>query len=96
MVLTFNHRIAGRRTSVMTTLDRQPITQPSTSPTTKVAAGGFAGAVTIVVVYILGHLDVTVPAEVGSALTVIFTSLTSYFVKERAATGASPTAATET
>ena len=69
----------------MTTLDRQPISQPSTSPTTKVAAGGAAGAVSVVLVYILGLFNFPVPAEVGSALTVLVSFLASYVVKERAA-----------
>ena len=34
----------------MTSVERQPITQPSTSPTAKVAAGGAAGSVTVLIV----------------------------------------------
>jgi putative flippase GtrA len=63
--------------------DRQPINQPSIAPTTKVAAGGIAGALTVVVVWILGLLHVPVPPEVASALTVIISFITSYFVRER-------------
>lgn len=69
----------------MTTLDRQPMSQPSTTPTSKVAAGGTAGAVTVVLVYILNKFHLDVPGEVGSAMTVILSFMTSYFVKERAA-----------
>jgi hypothetical protein len=72
----------------MTTLERQPISQPSLSPTTKVTAGSAAGAVTVVLVYILAQIHIVVPGEVGSALTVIFTLLTSYFIKERSAVAA--------
>jgi hypothetical protein len=36
--------------------NRQAITQPSIAPTTKVAAGGVAGALTVLVVWILGLL----------------------------------------
>jgi len=50
---------------------RQPITQPSIAPTTKVAAGGAAGALTVLVVWILGLLHVPVPPEVV-ALAVCF------------------------
>jgi hypothetical protein len=63
--------------------DRQPINQPSMAPTTKVAAGGVAGALTVLVVWILGLLHVPVPPEVASALTVIISFVTSYFVKQR-------------
>ena len=63
--------------------DRQPINQPSMAPTTKVAAGGVAGALTVLVVWILGLLHVAVPPEVASALTVIISFITSYFVKQR-------------
>lgn len=37
----------------------------------KVAAGGAAGAVTIVLVWIAGLLGLEVPAEVASAVTVL-------------------------
>jgi hypothetical protein len=61
----------------------QPINQPSVAPTTKVAAGGIAGALTVLVVWILGLLHVAVPPEVASALTVIISFATSYFVRQR-------------
>ena len=63
--------------------NRQPINQPSTAPTTKVAAGGIAGAQTVLVVWILGLLHVPVPPEVASALTVLISFVTSYFVRQR-------------
>jgi putative flippase GtrA len=72
----------------MTILERQPISQSTTSPTMKVAAGGSAGAVTVVLVYILAQFNLVVPADVASAVTVIFTFLTSYFIKERPTAGA--------
>lgn len=37
----------------------------------KVAAGGVAGAATVILVWGLGLLDVDVPAEVASALTTV-------------------------
>jgi putative flippase GtrA len=63
--------------------DRQPINQPSIAPTTKVAAGGVAGALTVLVVWVLGLLHVPVPPEVASALTVIISFVTSYLVRQR-------------
>jgi hypothetical protein len=63
--------------------NRQPITQPSIAPTTKVAAGGTAGALTVLVVWILGLLHVPVPPEAASAITVLISFITSYFVKQR-------------
>jgi len=63
--------------------NRQPINQTSLAPTTKVAAGGGAGAVTVIVVWILGLLHVAVPPEVASALTVVISFATSYFVRQR-------------
>lgn len=45
--------------------DRQPINQPSMAPTTKVAVGGVAGALTLLVVWILGLLHVAVPPPFG-------------------------------
>jgi len=62
----------------------QPINQPSNAPTTKVAAGGVAGALTVLVVWILGLFHVEVPPEAASALTVVISFVTSYLVRERA------------
>ena len=70
----------------MTTVEGQP--QPTTSPTTKVVAGGSAGAITVVLLFILAQFHIVVPAEVGSALTVILSFVASYFVKERPARAA--------
>ena len=63
--------------------NRQPINQPSIAPSTKVAGGGLAGAFIVLVVWILGLLQVAVPPEVASALTVIFSFAASYLVRER-------------
>lgn len=67
---------------------RKPVNQPSKVPTTKLAAGSTAGAVTVVVVWILGLLHVPVPPEVASALTVLFSFITSYSVPQRVSTAA--------
>jgi len=66
----------------------QPITQPSIAPTTKVAAGGAAGALTVLLVWILGLLHVPVPPEVASAITVMISFVTSYLVRQRIPLGA--------
>ena len=63
--------------------DKQPINQSSLVPTTKVTAGGVAGAITVLVVWILGMFNVAVPPEVASAFTVIVSFAISYFVRER-------------
>jgi putative flippase GtrA len=68
--------------------DRQPINQQSIAPSTKVAGGGIAGALIVLVVWILGLLHVAVPPEVASALTVIFSFVTSYLVRERVSVAA--------
>jgi hypothetical protein len=75
--------------------DQQPTNQPSMAPTTKVAAGGVAGALTVLVVWILGLLHVTVPPEVASALTVVISFATSYIVRERVPVAADNTKAAE-
>jgi hypothetical protein len=67
---------------------RKPVNQPSRAPTTKLAAGGTAGAITVVVVWILGLLHVPVPPEVASALTVLFSFMTSYCVPQHVSTDA--------
>ncbi|MFA4080439.1 hypothetical protein [Mycobacteroides salmoniphilum] len=67
----------------MTTLERQAIRQPSPTPTTKVAASGTAGAISVVLVFILGKFNVEIPGDVGSAITVLFSVASGYLVHER-------------
>lgn len=47
-------------------------------PQPKVVAGGAAGAASIVLVYILGEVGVSVPAEVASAITVLIGTFAAY------------------
>jgi len=62
----------------------QPYDQPTAAPTTKVASGALAGATTIILVFVIqSAFNVTIPAEVASAGTVIVSFLTSYFVREQ-------------
>lgn len=51
------------------------------NPTPKVAAGGIAGALTIVLVWFLGAVDVDVPPEVASAITTIIGTGAAYVKK---------------
>ncbi len=48
----------------------------------KVQAGGYAGAVTILVVYIAGLFGLDVPAEAASALTTLVAVAAGYFKSE--------------
>jgi hypothetical protein len=68
------------------TTGAQPISQASTLPTAKVAAGGAAGAATVVLVYILGLFHLAVTPELGSAVTVIFSFAASYLIKGQTVT----------
>lgn len=53
------------------------------TPNTKVTAGALAGALTVVLLFLIQTLaDVEITAEVGSAVTVILTFFTSYLVPE--------------
>lgn len=67
----------------MTTLERQAIRQPSHTPTTKVAASGTAGAISVLLVFVLGKFDIQIPGDVGSAITVLFSAACGYLVHER-------------
>lgn len=49
------------------------------TPVPKVAAGGLAGAVTLVVVWVAGLLGLDIPPTVAAALTVIFSSGAAYW-----------------
>jgi len=56
--------------------------QPTGVPTRKVVGGGIGGALSILVIWGLGHVT-TVPPEVASAITWVSTFVASYFTKER-------------
>lgn len=56
----------------------------SRKPHPKVAAGGIAGAASILIVFVLGQVGVDVPAEVASAITVLISGVAAY-VKQGAA-----------
>lgn len=49
----------------------------------KVAAGGVAGAATIIIVWLLAQFGVTVPDYVAQAGTVIVSAVTGWIVSER-------------
>ena len=57
--------------------------QPTSSPTAKVAAGGIAGSITVVLLYLVRAIfNVDVPGEVAAAMTAIISFAASYLVKE--------------
>lgn len=63
----------------------QLVNQPTAAPTRKVAATGIAGAITIVLVYLVQALfNVEIPAEVSSAITLLISFVSGYMVKEQA------------
>lgn len=51
-------------------------------PTNKVSAGALAGALTLIVVWGVKLAGVDVPAEVGIALSTVFSFGLSYWVKD--------------
>ncbi len=51
-------------------------------PTRKVTSGALAGALTVVVGYVLARQGVELPVDVTSALTLIFSLGTAYLVPE--------------
>ena len=59
-----------------------PRAAKSDNPTPKVAAGGAAGAVTVVIVYVASLLGVEFPPEVASAFTVLISFGASYAKSE--------------
>ncbi len=57
--------------------------QPTSTPTQKVAAAGIAGAVTVVLVYLVQAIfNIEIPAEVSSAITAIVAFASGYLIKE--------------
>jgi hypothetical protein len=58
------------------------MTPDSPLPTRKVGSGALAGAVSVILVWILSLFGVDMPAEVASAITLVLMFATSYFVPE--------------
>ena len=52
----------------------------------KITAAGLAGALTVIIVWLLGLFDVDVPPEVASAFTVVLSFITGYLVPAGATT----------
>jgi putative flippase GtrA len=59
------------------------VKQPTSLPTRKVAAGGSAGAITVVLVWLAGQFGLEVPGEVASAVTVLISTVAAWFTRER-------------
>jgi hypothetical protein len=54
---------------------------PSAFPVRKVAAGGVAGAITVIIVWILAAaFKVTIPPEIASAITVVLSFAAGYLI----------------
>jgi hypothetical protein len=52
------------------------------TPTPKVAAGSAAGALTVLLVWVLGSFGVDVPAEAAAALATLLGFATAYMVPD--------------
>lgn len=59
------------------------ISQPTPQPTSKVAAAGVGGSITVLVVYIAKLFGLEIPAEVASALTALIAFGSGYIQKEK-------------
>jgi len=61
------------------------VNQETPTPTRKVAATGIAGAVSVVLMYVVQTLfNIVIPAEVASAVTLLLSFASGYIVKEEA------------
>lgn len=56
--------------------------QDTAKPTAKVATGGAAGALTVLLVFAAGWAGVEVPAEVAAAATVLISFVAGYFKRD--------------
>lgn len=54
-------------------------------PNTKVAAGGLAGGLSMLVVWGIGATGIEVPPEIAAAVTTLVTFAVSYMVPEKVA-----------
>jgi len=57
------------------------------TPTPKVAVAGVAGAVVLIIVWVVGMFGVDVPAEVAAAATVIVSFLGGYLKRDATSPG---------
>lgn len=69
-------------------MTKRQIAKPSSSPggalpTSKVAAGGAAGALTVVLVWLAGKVGLDLTPEVASALTVLLSTGAAYLKSGR-------------
>ena len=65
-------------------MQQVPYTQPTPAPTPKMAAVGISGSLTVIVVYALeAILDMSIPAEVATALTALILFAAGYFTRDR-------------
>ena len=55
-----------------------PVRQPTAAPTRKVVASGVAGALVLVVVWVVGLFGLDVPPEVAAAATVVVAGVAGY------------------
>lgn len=62
---------------------KDTINQPTVAPTNKIAAVGVSGALSIVIVYLLGQFGVEMPNEVASAITLLISALSGYIVPNK-------------
>ncbi len=51
------------------------------TPNRKVTSGALAGALSVLVVYVISLFGLDVPGEAGAALATVFAFVTGYFVK---------------
>ncbi len=64
-----------RLTSIVTVPEKK-------RPTPKVGAAALAGAISVVVIYIVSLFGVEIPGGVGAAIATVFTFVAGYFVVE--------------
>ena len=57
--------------------------QPSKLPNRKVGSAGLAGALSVLVIWILGESGIDISAEVAAALTTVLMFAVGYLVPER-------------
>lgn len=67
-------------TTVLAPVKPKAERKPVEKPNRKVSSGGVAGALTVILVWALGELNVSVPPEVASALTLLLAVGVAYIV----------------
>ncbi len=63
-------------------IEKVKVVYEDNKPTPKIGAATLAGALSIILIYIVGLFGVDIPGGVGAAIATVFTAAAGYFMPE--------------